>query len=251
MLVVTEKRHGINIVDCWFADEKVKLDGIVRYKQAPVSFEDGFEEFPSLLTDLTEDEETILSHIAKDTKYQIRRASKEGIVFEGYTGKDISDDMLEAYYNFFEEFWKSKNIDYSESEKSKQLSEAKKYRDANAFALTMAKLCEKVLVYHTYIVGEDFARSHQSASQFRTDEEVTSRIIGYGNRFLHYQDMIYFKNAGKKFYDWGGAGTSDEVASITEFKKAFGGTPVIQYNGECVNGVAAKMYRKATQMVSH
>lgn len=247
MLIITEKRHGVSIIDCWFADEPIKMDGIIRYKQSSIPLSDVAEEFESLITNLTEDEETILSHIAKDTKYQIRRAPKEGVVFEAYSGNEITDQMLEQYYDFYEEFWASKGSEYKEKEK--QLNEAKKYRDANAYVLTVAKKDEKELVYHTYIVGEDFARSHQSASQFRTDETVTSRMIGYANRFLHYQDMLYFKNAGKKFYDWGGAGLASEVASITEFKKAFGGIPVIQYNSEEVKGAAAKMYRAAINLL--
>lgn len=247
MLIVTEKRHGIDIVDCWFAKDRIDRNGVVRYKQSLVPIGDSCDEFRTLVTDLSESEEDILSHISKNGRYEIRRAPKEGITCESYVGRNISEAFLKEYFDFFEEFWKSKGIEYSE--KDKQYSEALKYVQNEAYAITIARKDDKILVYHTYIVGDDFVRLYQSASQFRTDENVTGSVIGFANRYLHYEDMKFFKKLGKVTYDWGGAGLNEDVASITKFKESFGGNEKIQYNSEETVGAAAKLYRKATGII--
>ena len=55
--------------------------------------------------------------------------------------------------------------------------------------------------------------------------------------------MKHFKQLGLRTYDWGGAGHSEEVRSITEFKESFGGTPVIYYNFEQTNGILARLFK--------
>ena len=102
---------------------------------------------------------------------------------------------------------------------------------------------EKILVYHTYIVGEDFVRLFQSASQFRTEEEIPRQLVGMANRLLHKEDMFAFKRVGKKIYDWGGAGTREEVASITKFKESFGGIPKELYEWEESIGIKERIVK--------
>ena len=115
--------------------------------------------------------------------------------------------------------------------------------------MTRASVEDRILVYHTYIVEEERARLYQSASQFRTDDTISSNVIGFANRYLHYQDMLWFKEQGKKQYDWGGAGTNEDVESITKFKESFGGTPVTYYNAEETKGILPGMYKGLTGVV--
>lgn len=58
-------------------------------------------------------------------------------------------------------------------------------------------------------------------------------LIGRANRFHHWQDMLRFKQAGIRVYDFGGwyQGTTDtEKLGINRFKAEFGGTVVTNYN---------------------
>ena len=113
----------------------------------------------------------------------------------------------------------------------------------------MAFIGDKLLVYHTYILDEKRVRLYQSASQFRTDESITTKVIGFANRYLHYEDMLFFKRIGKEQYDWGGAGRTEDVESITKFKESFGGTPCVFYNGTQVRGAMPRLYHAVTGLI--
>lgn len=250
MLIISKKHHGIDIRDCWYADTPVKKKGIIRYRY----YVGENPSFPgvqdrTLLTDLTETEEEMVANFSKNCRYEVRRAPKEGVTCRVVVGKELlKGNNIEAFVDFFADFWKSKGVEYQE--KSKCMDEIRWYAENDAFAIAMALLGEKVLVYHTYIVEKDRVRLYQSASQFRLDETVSQQLVGFANRYLHKEDMLFFKKQGKKIYDWGGAGTSEEVASITRFKESFGGKEAYYYNGEQVNGCLARGYKWLVKMIS-
>lgn len=247
MLIVSKKNKGIPIIDCWYAEDALDMDGVIRYQEAEKPIGAKPEKFETLLSDLKEDKETILSHYSQNCRYKVRRAMKEGVVCAAKCGKEITEQDILSFSDFFEQFWVSKGVPYSEKEKCRAMM--RQYAAADAMALTMAFIGEKLLVYHTYILDERRVRMYQSASQFRTDESVTANFIGFANRYLHYQDMLYFKKMGKEQYDWGGAGKGEDVENITKFKESFGGEPAVFYNGEEVRGQAAKLYHAATGLV--
>ena len=92
------------------------------------------------------------------------------------------------------------------------------------------------LVMHLYLVdyiGKRVTLSY-SASLFRYEKLSTVKnIIGNANRFLHYNDMIYFKSKGFKIYDLGGYAkdTNDsEKKGINFFKDSFGGEFIEESN---------------------
>ena len=250
MLIVSKKRHGVNIIDCWYAKQPIKEKGIVRYMEA--GFPDtgsNQEQFRTLLTDLTESEEEIIGKYTKNCRYEVRRAPKEGISCEFYVGQELlKENRIEEFVDFFEKFWNSKGIDFTERQKCQD--EITEYAKHNAFAISIAKDEAEKLVYHTYIVDENWVRLYQSASQFRSDNMELQKKIGFANRYLHKEDMMFFKQQGKVCYDWGGAGLNEEVASITHFKESFGGKEAIFYNGQTANGAAGKAYEKTVSILN-
>ena len=247
MLIVSKKHHGINIIDCWYAERALKQSGVIRYQEALNPIGEKSVEFQTLVSDLTEDAEAILSHFTKNCRYEVRRAERERVECSYLYGKEITHDDIAQFVDFFEDFWQSKGVNYAEKEKCRALIE--QYAAAGAFAITKATVDGKILVYHTYIVDEERARLYQSASQFRVDETISSNVVGFANRYLHYQDMLWFKEFGKKQYDWGGAGTGEEVESITKFKESFGGEPVTYYNAEETKGVLPGVYKGLTGLI--
>ncbi|MCM1103088.1 MAG: peptidoglycan bridge formation glycyltransferase FemA/FemB family protein [Clostridium sp.] len=247
MLIVSKKNKGIPIIDCWYAEHALAMDGVIRYQEAEKPIGAMPQKFETLLSDLKEDEETILSHYSKNCRYEVRRAPKEGVVCAAKCGKELTEQDIAAFTDFFEQFWASKGISYNEKEKCRAMM--RQYVSAGAMAVTTASLGGKLLVYHTYILEEKRVRLYQSASQFRTDESITTNIVGFANRYLHYQDMLFFKKMGKEQYDWGGAGRTEDVESITKFKESFGGKTAVFYNGEEVRGAAPKLYRAATGFI--
>ena len=69
------------------------------------------------------------------------------------------------------------------------------------------------------------------------------------NRYLHKEDMMKFQSMGITKYDWGGAGTGEDVANITEFKESFGGERITLYHGEEVHGMKEKIYYRLIKLL--
>ncbi|MBO5093081.1 MAG: hypothetical protein J6C33_01845 [Lachnospiraceae bacterium] len=247
MLVVNRrKKHGVDFREVWYAEEKCGLDGIILYRGAKKPIGRVLREVRTLITDLTQSEEEIVAKCQKDCRYQIRRAARENITAEFKVGSEITEQDIAQFCEFFIEFWKTKGITDEKYEKYKE--EIETYAREGVFAITCAKQGGQTLVYHTYIVGDTFVRSYQSASQFRS-EAVSARIVGIANRYLHKADMMYFKEMGKTTYDWGGAGLREEVKNITEFKESFGGDELYYYDCEDVVGLKAEAVKGVINLI--
>ncbi len=247
MLILSKKKRGIPIIDCWYAAHALAENGVIRYEEAQKPIGAPCEEFRTLLSDLRENEEEILAHFSKNCRYEVRRAPREGVVCTWKAGKQITEEDIVSFTDFFEQFWASKGVAYRDKEKCRAM--IRQYAGADAFVIAQALAGGRILVYHTYVVDQTRARLYQSASQFRTDESLAPNIVGYANRYLHYQDMLFFKKNGKEQYDWGGAGTDSDVESITRFKESFGGVPAIYYNGVETRGALPKLYCRAAGLI--
>lgn len=226
------------MITFWYAKSLQMDKGIIQYRQASFCPNGKSTCFDTLLTDLTESEEEIMNRISKNTRYKIRRAEKENVKTIFYEKEALTEKEISAFCTFFEEFWKSKGVAFSDIEELHR--EIKDYAAQNAFVISAALIEDKPCVYHTYVVDNETARLYNSASLYRTEDAASHNLIGMANRYLHREDMFHFKKEGLKTYDWGGAGTGEEVASITEFKKSFGGSPAVFYDFTRVNGMKAK-----------
>lgn len=240
MIKISKQIHGIFMITVWFAEENVKDKGIIVYKGSEKEFE-GSEPFDTLISDLTESKEDIQARFAKSCKYKINRAARENVEVVLLKNDEISDEELEAFLIFFEQFWKSKGVDTVNINLLRE--EMKAYRTAGALSVSKAVIDNEAVVYHTHLCDEKRARLLHSASLFRlSDEEDSAKknLIGMANRLLHREDMFFFKDNGLSIYDWGGAGKGEDVRSITEFKESFGGEHVTYYDGTQKNGIKAK-----------
>ena len=248
MIKIKKQVHGTDIVTVWYAEKPIDDEGIIQYREA--EFESGdAQEFYTLLTDLSEDEETIKGHFSKGCRYEVNRAYRENVDFDIKAGSEISDENINDFLTFFKEFWLSK--DMTPPDMNSLQGEMLAYRDNGYLVISHADIDKEASVYHTLLLDENKARLLHSASLFRlkTDSEGTTRkIIGMANRALHFEEMKYFKAKGLKYYDWGGAGKEKEVASITEFKESFGGEPVTYFDFDQTNGIKAKMINSLSEI---
>jgi len=250
MLSLHNKKHGINFYTVWFAKEPVRKNGIISCREymgeKPTC---ACTKFDTLISDITKSDEEIKQHFSKNCRYYVNRASREDVTVKMYSGKEVSDSQIIEFLDFFEEFWESKGSSLSNKDKLKR--ELMAYRDAGAFGITEAYVDGIKVVYHTHIVDEEIVRLLHSASLFRLQEEDANskNLIGIANRYLHYEEMKYYKSLGKLVYDWGGAGMEEDVIHITEFKKSFGGEPVTYYDFEQVNGLMAKLFKLAVKIL--
>lgn len=251
MLVLSKKKHGVQFYTVWFATERITKPGIAAYYEYAGEKPDvPCSEFETLITDLTESEEEIKQHFSKSCKYKVNRAAREDVQCTILDSDKITDDELENFTDFFASFWESKGT--SLSDKEKLLQDLKAYRSVGALTLAYARVNGEKAVYHTHIADDTTARLLHSASLYRlqTDEEGnTKNLIGMANRMLHFEEMKHFKQNGKKRYDWGGAGHTEDVLNITEFKESFGGTSAVYYSFEQVNGLMAKIFKLAVKVL--
>lgn len=240
MLLLEKKNKGITIIDCWYATEPLKEKGVIRYFQAVKPLGKHQHEFLTLITDLTESEEEIMIHFSKSCKYKVKRAVREGVEVVLKASEEITNGDLDDFADFYLEFYNSKG--YEEVNRFKLINELKMYREKKALSISMATANGTAVVYHTHIVEKTYARLFHSASLYRIEETIPSTVVGMANRFLHKEDMLFFKDMGIQKYDWGGAGIGEEVANITEFKESFGGEHATFFHGEEVIGLKAKLY---------
>jgi lipid II:glycine glycyltransferase (peptidoglycan interpeptide bridge formation enzyme) len=204
------------INEYWFASTINDFDifKISKYKQYKGNKKFGFidYDFYTKIISLEKSEEEILSGFAKNTKYEVNRAKREGVEF-------AVEGNLNDFVNFYNDFAQSKNL--------KLLNNIEKYKEH--LIVTKALFDNKILSMHSYLVDKDLKRVRllHSASQFRNIEDNKMRnLIGMANRMLHFNDMCYFKGQGFKEYDLGGYAynTDDNVLkNINKFKDSFGG----------------------------
>lgn len=158
------------------------------------------------------DDISLLSSFSKNNIYKIKRAEREGIQFH-------IEKSFSSLIKFYDAFAISKNY----------LSKIDPniFEYSSNFLMTKAIFENEVLVMHSYLYDDTsgIAFLYTSSSLFREEDDSKKRsLIGRANRYLHFEDMKYFKKMRYKIYDWGGYGSEEENATrgIDAFKDSFG-----------------------------
>jgi lipid II:glycine glycyltransferase (peptidoglycan interpeptide bridge formation enzyme) len=154
-----------------------------------------------------------MSDFSRNTRNEIRKATKEGVIFSVCNN-------LDKFITFYNQFAKQKGL--------KQIDDLD-YFEKNQILITEAVYNSEVLCMHSYIIDTDSSRARllHSASLFREiDDKSIKALVGKSNRFLHYMDMLHFKNEKFITYDLGGYAyntDNDSLKNINKFKDSFGG----------------------------
>lgn len=181
----------------------------------------------TLVTDLTESEESLLLHCDSDVRTKIRRAQKDGVVCLRYTSEELLSEnaLLRKFDETYAEMHKQKGMCHNSVRSS-----IKQRAATGPLFLSVCKIEEEIVAYHIYVAGDNIVRLLYTVSAFRGSSDSTARnAIGRANRLLHYEDMLYFKKLGFSLYDWGGYSSDPELFGINEFKKGFGGELANRY----------------------
>ncbi len=171
--------------------------------------------FATKLIDLTANEESLLANCRHNTAYEIKRARREDIRF-------ALEPRFDMFVSVFNEFARVSGL--------VPLTRSALDDYGDHITITQATLHEEPLVMHCYLVDRQASRARllYSASTFHHTEESAKRyLIGRANRFLHFEDMLYFKRCGLHVYDLGGYAvdtTDPKRQAINRFKDGFGGT---------------------------
>ena len=155
--------------------------------------------------------EEISNRMKSNIHNKIRRAIKEGCIFE-------YNYNYEAFTEFYNDFSKAKGLDDIIN-----VHTLKKY---NKTIITIAKdINGTPLVMHATVLSPDKEAMLLYSCSKRLEEGVNRNLIGWANRFLHYKEFELFKTWGYKKYEWNGIGTNPEeieTYNIGLFKLEFG-----------------------------
>lgn len=193
----------------WFAKEPRWHDAL-RFAQyyhcdclAPVWGFHRRSKFTSVV-DLSPDDTALLESFSPNTRYEVRRAMREGFAFAPvedlaqfcrFTG--LAQDVVAPYWP--------------------------------QMAATQVSLESEVISMHSYLVDPTALRValHQSVSIYRAEASPNRRsMMARANRWLHYRDMLWFKEQGFVAYDWGGISVGTQkvkLQQVNRFKEGFGG----------------------------
>lgn len=162
-------------------------------------------------SDLTLPWDEIYSRMKSNTRNEVKRAEKEGVVME-------CNYDYEAFVPFYNDFCDSKGIPFKIN-----VDTLRKY---DKMLITVAKKDSLVLCMHATVVNskDGEAMLFYSCSQ-RLSDGVDRKLIGWANRFLHFKELQMFKNQGLKKYEWHSLVVDPEDIrySIGQFKLSFGG----------------------------
>lgn len=245
MIEAASRKLGISFSHIWFADElqKRKTDISIFYGMSSPSLKINGErvywqrssKFSTLVTDLNQPEEEIWAALKKKTKYETKRAERDGVIVRYYSGHEIPEQLFTSFENTYNQMFSSKGMSH---DLNRQL--VKKFCDQGMIEFSIAFFNDEPLVYHSYIIDKRHTILLYSCSNYRDkkDTDLTS-IIGRMNRNLHWSDIKFFKEKGVREYDWGGV-DSINTPGITSFKMEFGGEPVVRYNYTIANTIVGK-----------
>jgi hypothetical protein len=222
---------------------------IIRYQSRPEKVAGTFcYPFSTILIDLRQDDDVLLSEMSKTTRNEIRRAAKDNLSFEFIALPD--DSQVNEFFEFYDAFAGLKGLP--------KLNRARilGMRDCNSLVLTRIRAEDgTVVVWHCYVHVDDCARLVHSASLFRAVEKAQQAINSRANRYLHWLDMVHLRGQGFSTYDLGGwySGQEDtEKLNVNRFKEGFGGRVAAQYNtdrGVTLKGVLAVQLRRAVGLI--
>jgi len=226
--------------EVWYDEELPRDPGvdIVVYRQRETPIADArTTPFLTMVTDLSAEADAIAERFGKDCRYKIRRAeTKDGLRIEFITDPE---SRLDEFRTFYDAFARQKSL--GPSDRQWLLAACK----ARQLALSSASQNGEALVWHAHVMFGNTAGLIYSGSYFRNRENDYRALVGRANRWLHWKDILRFKEMGIKRYDWGGIFEDESVperAGINNFKRDFGGQQARTYDCTVPMTVKGRIY---------
>jgi hypothetical protein len=244
--LILYSKHRLTIAELHFDEQTAPPPvDIIRY-QSRMEKVDATVCYPftTILIDLTQEPDALMAQLSKTTRNEVRRAMKDELTFEMSTEPDQS--WVNDFFAFYGEFAQLKGLAGLNRERLLGMRECQ--------SLVLTRICAPdgtVLVWHCYVKASNWVRLVHSASLFRAADKAQQNLTSRANRYLHWCDMVRFREMGIATYDFGGwySGQEDtEKLKINQFKEGFGGKVASQYNadlGITLKGILAVRLRHA------
>src|SRR5699024_2625389 len=163
--------------------------------------------------------------MTRTTRYQINKGGRDELSVEHITAPKNSE--VKEFIDFFKPFAEEKEIELCREDKVYALKESNNLIISNVYHKDGRKL-----VGHLYTGDGKRATMLYSCSGRFTETDIPPLEIGRANRFLHWQDILFFQEKNYKIYDFLGLSLdkNDKAQqNINSFKKCFGGQEEIGY----------------------
>jgi hypothetical protein len=183
-------------------------------------------DFYTIHIDLTRDADALFADLSKTCRYKVRRAERDELKEDAWM--PARDEPVDEFIEFFDRFASGKQLEPAPADRLHALGKA------GVLDLSAVTRHDEVLVWHAYLRAGNRARLLHSASLFREQcDTATRNMIGRANRYLHWRDILRYRDAGIPLFDFGGwyEGQDDEdLLRINAFKEEFGGRVVREFH---------------------
>lgn len=180
------------------------------------------------IINLEQSKEELFTKINRTFKYHIHKATTLGIT----ANIDYSPTIKECnqVLNEFMVFATKKNIAWNPKR-------IKALQKLNKLIISETFFKEEKINTHIYLHDTNrVVLLHSYHSPHITDK----KLRGYANKYLHWKDILSFKNFGLTLYDFGGINTQQHLG-ISTFKLSFGGEIIDCYSYIEVNQKIASL----------
>jgi lipid II:glycine glycyltransferase (peptidoglycan interpeptide bridge formation enzyme) len=226
-MIVTRKKSVV-IADLYCAETPARIAAdVARYNHWPTPCP-GFRcpPFHTILIDLTQPEMDLLAQMGKGTRYEIRRAGNESLLAESV--ENVASALAE-FCDFYDRAAVLKNLPPMDRNRLGAMA------GSGRLALTRVRVQEEApMAWHAYYADDRAAILLYSMSAHRHSSNASfQQLVGRANRYLHWQDILRFRQKGLAVMDLGGwyGGTEDTaLLRINKFKEDLGGKVVEIYN---------------------
>lgn len=240
MIKIRKRKFGISHDVIWFASGEYtlkKYNALITYFRQhtmalPAKYIVQSEVFYTLIIDLLQDRDIIFKNIAKNTRYEIERAEREGIAVTRY------DELCEEFTHFL--------VQHSIFNNHKHLGQSLTQSQLASHNLLLYKAALPDGTWLSYLL---LTRDEERIRVwvFINNLELTSRsLVGYASRRLIWESICDAQDMGLRLYDFGGIvlDEQDPLYGVTRFKKAFGGELAEEKNSLVIpNPVIRALYR--------
>jgi len=183
-------------------------------------------DFWTIHVDLGRDARALFADMSKTCRYKVGRAERDELKEEAWMS--ARGELLDDFITFFDRFASGKGLPLAPAERLRALAKA------GVLDLSEVTRCDEVLVWHAYLRAGNRVRLLHSASLFRDHSDPAIRnLIGRANRYLHWRDLLRYKEAEIPLFDFGGwynGRDNDELLRINAFKEEFGGRIVREFH---------------------
>ena len=218
MIILKKRTLGLIASQKWFFAKVAALDcfKITVYKQLDIKAKSSWlfinKKSYTLHTDLCLTNDEIIKKFSSTIRNEINRSEREDCVFRSCESK-------ENFISVYNDFASQRGIAGLTMEKLNAIN--------HNLIITSCTINGIIASVHSYLIDPDSKRVrllHSGTQRFL--DGIDRNMIARSNKFLHFKDMIKFKEEGFEIYDWGGIAYNTEdkgLQGINKFKESFGG----------------------------